>query len=337
MDLQPRATEQDAKTLEAQTPLHATDAARERAAGQPLPVVPDLPAPAAGPGVGAPARQDRESGARGAAARWAARVAGTVAVVLVLAWLVRWALEGPPEAAWSSASQGAPLEPARPAPEGVREPVGGSRSATLPVAPPADAQATSVPAQGPVSALPAPAARPEGVPVSPSKRAPSGTGVAPEDGAPAVAGTGDATRNVGGRPQPQSVDATPPMSSPTSSARGSVAGAPVADTQDRTADAPAAPPRAGGAAPSAAPLPPLRLDELPVSVRRAIPALRIDGIVQSPSPANRLLLVNGQVLRERETLIPGLQLEGIGPDSAIFTWRGQRFQLPYTDTAPRSP
>jgi hypothetical protein len=49
------------------------------------------------------------------------------------------------------------------------------------------------------------------------------------------------------------------------------------------------------------------------------------------------LLVNGQVLRERETLIPGLRLEGIGPDSAIFTWRGQRFQLPYTDTAPRSP
>jgi general secretion pathway protein B len=261
-----------------------------------------------------------------------------VAVVLVLAWLVRWALEGPPEAAWSSASQGAPLAPARPAPEGVREPAGGSRSAPLPVTPPAGAQATSVPAQGPVSALQAPAARPEGVPVSPaSKRAPSGTGAAPEDGAPAVAGTGDATRNVGGRPQPQSVDATPPMSSPTSSARGSVAGAPVAGTQGRVVDAPTAPPRAAGAEPSAAPLPPLRLDELPVSVRRAIPALRIDGVVQSPSPTNRLLLVNGQVLRERETLIPGLRLEGIGPDSAIFTWRGQRFQLPYTDTAPRSP
>ena len=302
-----------------------------------MPAVPGLPPAAAGPGLGVPARQDRESGARGAAARWAVRVAGTVAVVLVLAWLVRWALEGPSEPAWSSASQGAPLEPARPAPEGMREPEGGTRSATLPVTPPAGAQATPAPAQGAVSALPAPAAGPEGLPVSPSKRAPSGTGVAPEDGPPSVAGTGDVTRNGGGRPQTQSVDAAPPASSLTSAARGPVAGASVPGTQGRAADAPTAPPRAVRAEPSAAPLPPLRLDELPVSVRRAIPALRIDGVVQSPSPANRLLLVNGQVLRERETLIPGLRLEGIGPDSAIFTWRGQRFQLPYTDTAPRTP
>ena len=80
---------------------------------------------------------------------------------------------------------------------------------------------------------------------------------------------------------------------------------------------------------AAAPLPPLRLDELPTSIRRAIPALRIDGHVQSPSAANRMLVVNGQVLREQDTLVPGLRLERIGADSAIFNWRGQRFQVPY--------
>ena len=81
--------------------------------------------------------------------------------------------------------------------------------------------------------------------------------------------------------------------------------------------------------PAVAPLPPLRLDELPASVQRSIPAIRIDGVVQSPSPASRLFLVNGQILRESETLVPGLRLERIGPDSAIFTWRGQLFQVPY--------
>lgn len=98
-----------------------------------------------------------------------------------------------------------------------------------------------------------------------------------------------------------------------------------------------APPAALTVAPSAAPLPPLRLDELPASVRRGVPDLRIDGVVQSPSPANRLLLVNGQVLREKEALVPGLRLETVGTDSAIFTWRGQRFQLPYASGGPRSP
>jgi general secretion pathway protein B len=89
--------------------------------------------------------------------------------------------------------------------------------------------------------------------------------------------------------------------------------------------------------PAAAPLPPLRLDELPASIRRAIPALRIDGHVQSPSAANRMLVVNGQPLREKETLVPGLQLESVADDGAIFTWRGQRFQVPYPGASPRNP
>ncbi len=74
---------------------------------------------------------------------------------------------------------------------------------------------------------------------------------------------------------------------------------------------------------------PLRFEELPVSVLRLIPVLRIDAVVKSPSPANRLLLVNGQVLREKETLVPGLRLETIGDEGVIFDWRGQRFRVVY--------
>jgi general secretion pathway protein B len=45
-------------------------------------------------------------------------------------------------------------------------------------------------------------------------------------------------------------------------------------------------------------------------------------------PAARMLIVDGQVLREGDEAAPGLKLEKIQPAGAIFNQRGQRFELP---------
>ena len=93
--------------------------------------------------------------------------------------------------------------------------------------------------------------------------------------------------------------------------------------------APSAPP--SQATPTPAP-PPERiptLAELPDALRRDLPALRFGGAMDSPQPAARMLIVNGQVFREGDALSPGLTLQTIRLRSAVFEFRGQRFEAAY--------
>jgi general secretion pathway protein B len=71
-----------------------------------------------------------------------------------------------------------------------------------------------------------------------------------------------------------------------------------------------------------------KLAELPDSVRREVPAMAIGGAVYSPQPDARMVIVNGQVAREGEAVGPGLMLVQIRPRSAVFSIRGQRFEVP---------
>jgi general secretion pathway protein B len=89
----------------------------------------------------------------------------------------------------------------------------------------------------------------------------------------------------------------------------------------------AAPPARDEAKPSPAAAPVRAFAELPEDLKRQVPAMTIGGSVHSPQPASRMLIVNGQVMREGATLAPGLQLESIGRQSAIFSIRGQRFEM----------
>jgi general secretion pathway protein B len=57
--------------------------------------------------------------------------------------------------------------------------------------------------------------------------------------------------------------------------------------------------------------------------------LVVGGVVQSSDPASRMLIVDGQVLREGDAPMPGLVLERIGPRAAVFSLRGLRFELPF--------
>ena len=72
----------------------------------------------------------------------------------------------------------------------------------------------------------------------------------------------------------------------------------------------------------------LALAELPLEVQRELPKLAISGGVYSPTPAQRLLIVNGQVLGEGAEAAPGVLPEQIRPKTAVLNFRGYRYGVP---------
>jgi general secretion pathway protein B len=71
----------------------------------------------------------------------------------------------------------------------------------------------------------------------------------------------------------------------------------------------------------------LTREQLPPDVRAALPQLAIGGSVYSPDPANRSLIVNGRLIREKDRLSEELALEEIKLKSAIFRFRGYRVEV----------
>jgi general secretion pathway protein B len=70
------------------------------------------------------------------------------------------------------------------------------------------------------------------------------------------------------------------------------------------------------------------LAALSPELRREWPPLNIGGSVWSDQPASRFVLVNGQVVREGETMAPGLVLERIAPKAGLVRWRGMVVEVP---------
>jgi general secretion pathway protein B len=81
-----------------------------------------------------------------------------------------------------------------------------------------------------------------------------------------------------------------------------------------------------GVAPAVVAATPL-LSELPEEIRRQISALAISGAVYSEYPGQRMLLVNGQVLKQGSAAGPDLTLEEIRASSSVFNFRGTRFRV----------
>ena len=135
--------------------------------------------------------------------------------------------------------------------------------------------------------------------------------------------------------------APPPPALPAPAAPAAIA--PIAVTEAPPASpvaiAPmrAAPPPPAAAARPAAPAPAsaaastipriASLAELPPELRSGLPALAFGGSIYSGTPANRLLIVNGQLMTEGESLGPGVTLEQIKPKAAVLVIRGQRFEI----------
>lgn len=76
----------------------------------------------------------------------------------------------------------------------------------------------------------------------------------------------------------------------------------------------------------ALPRKPMASSELPSSIRKTLPVMSVAVHAYSATPGDRLVSINGRMLREGDTLAPDLKLEQITSDGMIFTYRGYRFR-----------
>lgn len=68
------------------------------------------------------------------------------------------------------------------------------------------------------------------------------------------------------------------------------------------------------------------LDELPLPVRQALPAMTVSLHAWSATPTSRIVSINNQLLHEGDSPATGVTLEEITPDGMIMTFRGYRFR-----------
>lgn len=68
------------------------------------------------------------------------------------------------------------------------------------------------------------------------------------------------------------------------------------------------------------------LKALPTAIRKEIPAITLSLLVYSNNPADRMVNINGQMTREGQEVVPGLVLEQITREGAVFNYKGTRFQ-----------
>lgn len=131
-------------------------------------------------------------------------------------------------------------------------------------------------------------------------------------------------------PLPTPLPAPAPAPAPAGLAAPSVVPLPTPQPSTPPAPKPAPPGTAAVTPPPAAPAPQTlpRLADLPEAQRRELPPLVVSGAVQSPDPASRMLILDGQVLREGDAVAAGLVLERIGLRAAVLSLRGLRFELP---------
>nr|WP_295081981.1 general secretion pathway protein GspB [uncultured Roseateles sp.] len=72
---------------------------------------------------------------------------------------------------------------------------------------------------------------------------------------------------------------------------------------------------------------PPALASLPESLRRELPPLVAGGAMYSDTPANRMLIINGQLWHEGDKVTPDVTLEQIKLKGAILSYKGQRFSI----------
>ena len=72
-----------------------------------------------------------------------------------------------------------------------------------------------------------------------------------------------------------------------------------------------------------------RLADLPEALRRDLPRLTLGGAMYSDKPASRMLIINGQVFHEGDTVAPDLSLKQIRLKEAVLEFRGHRYEVTY--------
>lgn len=159
--------------------------------------------------------------------------------------------------------------------------------------------------------------------------------------APAAPPAATTDRAMPGDEPAEGVESLPPLHAtprppPDRAARSAAATRPAAAESPRatTAEATGSPPGNASArtpaAGSAASAPKVyQLQELPPEIRADAPRFAFGGSMYSDDPASRMLIINGQVLRENDAIGPNLRLVQIRARSAVFEYKGYRYELPF--------
>jgi general secretion pathway protein B len=72
----------------------------------------------------------------------------------------------------------------------------------------------------------------------------------------------------------------------------------------------------------------LPLDRMPRAFRDTLPQLRLDVLVYSDNPGERMVFINTRKYTEGQTVEGTLRLDAITADGAVLSHQGQRFLLP---------
>lgn len=168
-------------------------------------------------------------------------------------------------------------------------------TASIPAAAPAVAASAPAPARPPEENVATPAAPPAAKTAEPALPAGSTTR-APDPLAPVA----------------------PPAPWPSSGAKAATKDGAKAAPREATKDA------------AKTPAPPIvPRDKLPEPIRAQLPPLAVGGSMYSSVPANRSLIIDGQLLRENERVTPDLVLEEIRLKSAVLNFKGHRFEISF--------
>ena len=221
--------------------------------------------------------------------------AALLAAGIVIGWLRPWQAEQAPPVAQLAAAQPSAASIAQPVP------------ARTEIAPPPQAQLQSAPPAAQIAPAPIPA--PARTPAPAPAMAPVPVPAPAPPAAPA--------------PAPAPVKSQPPASV-------------KAEVPGKPRDAGAA---ASGKAPAAAERPPavpvaesapaqnvIALSELPLALQQELPPMTISVHAYSGNPKDRLVGINNRMMREGETVAPGLKLEQITPEGMIFGYKGYSFR-----------
>ena len=66
--------------------------------------------------------------------------------------------------------------------------------------------------------------------------------------------------------------------------------------------------------------------ELPLAIQQELPDIRIQLHSYSNKSINSIVSINSRMMKEGDSLAPGLRLEQITPDGVILSYKGYRFQ-----------
>lgn len=72
----------------------------------------------------------------------------------------------------------------------------------------------------------------------------------------------------------------------------------------------------------------LHFIQLPRAIQQALPEFNVAAHVYSPQSTSRLVSINGRILREGQTLLPGLKVDEITADGIIFSYQNYLFKVP---------